>query len=281
MSLGVALNFNATAVEPATAFQAIEPGWYDAKIDESEMKPTKDGSGAYLKLRFSIIGGKHNNQKVFQNLNLKNANPTVVEIAQKQLSAICHSVNVLQLQNSAQLHGIPLKIKVKVRKDPTGQYEDSNEISGYENINAAVQMSPSYSGGGAPAAGFAAPTAPAGFGGRPVAPAAPVAPVAPVAPAAPAMAAGSQPWQQQPATPAAPVAPPAAQAAPAAPAGQPVAPAWANGTATAAPAASQPAAPAAPAGNWTPQQAEESQHAQTATAPWATPAQPEQPQAEQ
>lgn len=176
MSLGVELNFNAAAIDPATTFQAVEPGWYDAKIDESEMKPTKDSSGAYLKLRFSIIGGKHNNQKIFQNLNLKNANPTAVEIAQKQLSAICHSVNVLQLQNSAQLHGIPLKIKVKVRKDPTGQYEDSNEISGYENINAAVQMSPSY--------GNATLAAPAGFG----------APAA--APAAPAMAAGSQPWQQ-------------------------------------------------------------------------------------
>jgi len=270
MSLGVALNFNATAVEPAKPIQAIEPGWYDAKIDESEMRPTNNGSGAYLKLRFSIIGSKHNNQKVFQNLNLQNPNPTAVEIAQKQLSAICHSVNVLQLQNSAQLHGIPLKIKVKVRKDPKGQYEDSNEIAAYENINAAVQMSPAYDDGALPA-GFVAPTAPAGFGGQPVAPA---------APAAPAVAAGTQPWQQ----PAAPVAPPAAAtpAAPVAPAGQPAAPAWANGTATAAaPAASQPAAQAAPAGNWTPQQAEASQQAQTATAPWATPVQPEQPQAEQ
>ena len=265
MSLGVALNFNATAVEPAKPFQAIEPGWYDAKIDESEMKPTKDGSGAYLKLRFSIIGGKHNNQKVFQNLNLKNANPTAVEIAQKQLSAICHSVNVLQLQNSAQLHGIPMKIKVKIRKDPTNQYEDSNEIAAYENINAAVQMSPAYDDGALPA-GFGAPAAPAGFGGQPVAPA---------APAAPAVAAGTQPWQQ----PAAPVAPPAA-ATPAAPVA-PAAPAWANGTATAAPAAPATGQPAAPAGNWTPQQAEASQQAQTATAPWATPVQPEQPQAEQ
>lgn len=258
MSLGVALNFNATAVEPATAFQAIEPGWYDAKIDESEMKPTKDGSGAYLKLRFSIIGGKHNNQKVFQNLNLKNANPTAVEIAQKQLSAICHSVNVLQLQNSAQLHGIPLKIKVKVRKDPTGQYEDSNEISGYENINAAVQMAPSYSGGASvPPAGFAMPSAPAGFG----APAAPAGFAAPPASQAPAAAPAAQPWQQPPA----PAAAPAAQ------------PAWANGTATAAPATQAPAA-AAPAGNWTPQQAEVSQNAQTASPPWATAAQEAQPE---
>ena len=201
MSLGVALNFNATAVEPAKPFQAIEPGWYDAKIDESEMKPTKDGSGAYLKLRFSIIGGKHNNQKVFQNLNLKNANPTAVEIAQKQLSAICHSVNVLQLQNSAQLHGIPMKIKVKIRKDPTNQYEDSNEIAAYENINAAVQMSPAYDDGALPA-GFGTPAAPAGFG----MPAAPVAP--PAAAAQPAWANGT------------------ATAAPAAPAtGQPAAPA--------------------------------------------------------
>lgn len=186
MSLGVELNFNAAVVEPATVFDVMEPGWYDAKIDESEMKPTKDGSGAYLKLRFSIIGGKNNNQKVFQNLNLKNPNPTAVEIAQRQLSAICHSVGILQLQNSAQLHGIPLKIKLKIRKDPTKQYGDSNEISGYENINAAVQMSPSYSDDSVPA-GFAMPSAPAGFG-APAAPAAPAGFAAPPATQAPAAA---------------------------------------------------------------------------------------------
>lgn len=242
--MSVELNFDATAVEPTAAFEALPAGWYDARIDESEMKPTKDGSGAYLKLRFSIIGGKYDNQKVFQNLNLRNANPTAVEIAMRNLSAIAHAVGVLQVQNSAQLHGIPLKIKIKVRKDPTGQYGDSNEISAYENINKPVQMADAY---GAAAAAPAA--APAGF-------AAPAAPAMPSAAPAAVAGAAAQPWAQT------------ATAAPA-PAAQPAAaPAWATGAPVqTAPAAQAAQAAAEPA--MTPEQTAAVEQAQAAPAPWA------------
>lgn len=148
------LNFDATQVAPDMGFETIPAGWYNAMIDESEMKPTKDGSGAYLNCRFNIIDGQYANRKVFMRLNLRNANPTAQEIAYKQLSAIAHAVGVLHVQDSAQLHGIPMKIKVKLHKDSTGQYEDSNEITTIKNINEQVDM-----GGGAPQAG--------GFGGAP------------------------------------------------------------------------------------------------------------------
>lgn len=111
------LNFDATQVAPDMGFEVLPAGWYDAMIDESEMKPTKDGSGAYLQLRFSIMGGFANGQKVFQRLNLQNANQTAQDIAYKQLSAICHAIGVMQLQDSSQLHGQPMKIKLKIRND--------------------------------------------------------------------------------------------------------------------------------------------------------------------
>jgi len=164
------LNFDATQVAPDTGLEPVPAGWYNVMIDESEMKPTKDGSGAYLQVRFNVIDGQFQGRKLFARLNLRNANPTAQEIAFKQLSAIAHAVGVLHVQDSQQLHGIPLKVKVKLRKDTTGQYDDSNEISSYKNINEQVEM-PGVSGGapqgGAPQGGFQPPQAPAGFGGAP------------------------------------------------------------------------------------------------------------------
>lgn len=253
------LNFDANAIQPDTSFEPIPAGWYNAVIDESEMKPTRDGSGAYLALRFNIIDGQYAGRKVFTRLNLRNQNPVAQDIAQKQLSTICHAVNVLNVQDSSQLHALPMQIRVKVTNDPTGQYDPSNEISGYKAVGASNGQ------------GVAAPLA---------APAAPVAPAAPAAPAAPqpqAQPAGT--WQppanapqqwQQPAQPAQPVAPQAvAPAAPAAPAPQ-----WANNEPT-QPAPTAPQATAQQQHNVqvTPEEAAAIAQSQAATPPWGPQAQ--------
>lgn len=261
------LNFDATQVAPDMGFEVLPDGWYDAMIDESEMKPTKDGSGAYLQLRFSIMGGFANGQKVFQRLNLQNANQTAQDIAYKQLSAICHAIGVMQLQDSSQLHGQPMKIKLKIRKDQTGQYGDTNEINGYKNINEQVEMAQRA----APVnAGFA-PAAPAPGFGQPVAPVTPAfaAPVNPAPAATPAAQPwqqpnAAQPWQQPAATPAA-----VAQPAPVQPANPNPAPtpAWAAAPTQPAPAA-QPAQPAPVAPAATPAEQQAGQQAQAAVPPW-------------
>ena len=255
------LNFDATTVAPADSIEVIPAGWYNAQIDQSEMKPTKDGSGAYLELRFSILDGQYVNRKVFTRLNLRNANPVAQEIAYRQLSAICHAIGVLQVQDSQQLHGRPLKIKVRVRA-ASGDYEASNEISAFKSINEQVDGPV----GGAPATAGGAPWAqqPAAApqaapwalqpAASPVAPAQQSAPPAAApAPAAPAWQppAAQQPWAQQPAPQDDPVQQPAPQpqAAPAP-----------------AQAAQQPAGAIPP---WMQQVAS----ATGATPPWATPQQ--------
>ena len=249
------LNFDATTVQPDTGFELLPAGWYNAMIDESGINPTKDGVGAYLQLRFSVIDGQYQGRKVFARLNIRNANQTAQEIAYKQLSAIAHSVGVLQVQDSSQLHGIPLKIRVRIRKDPSGQYEDQNEINGYKNINEAVQGQAAAFAPAAPAM----PAAPAGF--APVAPVA--APVMPQAAPQPAFAAPAapQPWAQ----PAAPVAP--------APQAAPVAAPWANGSPQQPEPTQQRQAQTQQTVALNPQEAAAVQQAQTQLPPWQQPQQ--------
>ena len=138
--MAVTLNFDATNVSPDLGFEVLPAGWYNVAIDESDMKPTKDGSGAYLEVRFNVLDGQYVGKKIFMRMNLRNANPVAQEIAFKQLSAIAHAVGVLRVETNEQLHGRPLKIKVKVRKDKDGQYDDQNDVTSIKSINEPVPV---------------------------------------------------------------------------------------------------------------------------------------------
>jgi hypothetical protein len=210
------LNFDATTVAPDAGSFALPAGWYNAMIDQSEIKATKDGLGAMLKLRFNILDGKYANNKTFAQLNIKNASPVAQEIAFAQLSAIAHAVGVLQVKSSELLHGIPLKIKLNYKpavmnEDGSEKYGAGNDVKAYKNINEAVP------GGDAQPAAPAQVGAPPGGFGLPAPSQTQVVPAPPLnAPinATPAPA-PTQPWQQPTGT-----MPPNTVPA------QPVAPAW-------------------------------------------------------
>lgn len=99
------------------------------------MKPTRDNTGAYLEMTLKVMEPPYQNRQLFYRLNLKNNNPVAQEIAYKQLSAICHAVGVLQVEDSAQLHGLPFKVRATIRKDDSGKYDPTNEIKSVKSVN--------------------------------------------------------------------------------------------------------------------------------------------------
>ena len=120
--------FDATGIEPTTAYEILPAGKYRAQIVESEMRVTKNGMGKYLWLMLDILEGPQQGRKVFDQLNLVNANPTTVEIAQRTLSAICHATGKMHVSDSEELHLIPMTIQVKIRPPKNG-YGESNAIA--------------------------------------------------------------------------------------------------------------------------------------------------------
>jgi hypothetical protein len=128
------LQFDATTVEPSSDFAPIPPGRYNVMITDSDMVQTKAGDGHYLKLTFKVIDGDYTNRLIWSNLNLDNPNPKAVEIAQREFSAICRACNMLQIEDSQELHGIPISGQVKIRKG-TGGYSDQNTISGFKEAS--------------------------------------------------------------------------------------------------------------------------------------------------
>lgn len=251
------LNFNATTVPPNSAFDPLPAGWYIAKIVASETKPVNPPkTGSYLALTFEIIDGQYVGRKVFTNLNLENENPVAVKIAYEQLSALCYVTGVINCQDSQQLHGIPLQIKLSIRP-AAPPYDASNDVKGFRNQlgqdpkDIASGASPTTTVAPAPPSPPAAPVAPSSPAQPPAPPAAPptppVAPSPPPPPHDPIAAAIAAGWVKHPAAegwfykgqevkstadvivlfPAQPPAPPAAP--PVAPgAGGPATPPWAR-----------------------------------------------------
>ncbi|MEX0716607.1 MAG: DUF669 domain-containing protein [Planctomycetaceae bacterium] len=129
--------FNAHEVEPAMEFDPLPAGKYLAVITDSEMKPTKSGTGSFLQLTFEILDGQYKGRKTWARLNLDNPNETAVKIARAELSSICRAVGVMTPTDSLELHNLPLVITVRCKKRPdTGDI--SNEIKGYERKGAAT-----------------------------------------------------------------------------------------------------------------------------------------------
>ena len=136
-------NFDANNVEPSAPREVIPPGEYKAYIVSSDMKDTKAGTGQYLALDFAIIEGPYEHRHLFANLNLVNPSAQAVEIAERDLSAICRAVGKMQVSDSEELHNIPLTLVVKVRpagKDKHGIERDAaNEINGYKAASGTAK----------------------------------------------------------------------------------------------------------------------------------------------
>ena len=90
--------FDASQVPEQQEFSALPEGQYVVIATASEMKPTKSGNGQFLQFTFEVLDGPQKGRKLWARLNLVNPNQTAVDIAQRELGAICRAVGVKHAQ---------------------------------------------------------------------------------------------------------------------------------------------------------------------------------------
>lgn len=141
------LNFNATEVQPASAdFEPIPAGWYQCIIEKAEFLPLSNGNGSRISIMARVQGPTHQNRVLFGSINYEHrTSPQAQEIGQRQLSALCHAISVMNLQNVQQLCGVPFEGRVKITP-PTYNvkgdvksgilYEAKNEFQGFRAVGA-------------------------------------------------------------------------------------------------------------------------------------------------
>lgn len=142
-----------TGGQTAAPRDALPAGEYIAALIKSDGKTTKDGSGSYIECEFEVMDGQHKGRRFWTNLNLENRNPQAVEIAWRNLNSMKHACGKLNINDTSELHGIPMRVKLKVKTD--AQYGDKNEPQSFAPVNGAPaaqhqQTSQASAGGSAP-----------------------------------------------------------------------------------------------------------------------------------
>lgn len=142
------LNFSTSGQAEMDDFSVVPVGDYNAQIVKSELKDTKAGDGKRLNFQFKILDGEFKGRILFVGLNVQNPNPTAVEISMKELTSICKACKKEAVEDSGELHNIPLKISVKI-KPASGNYAEQNQIikyMPYDGIDAAATTTTKASG---------------------------------------------------------------------------------------------------------------------------------------
>lgn len=109
--------FNAKDYNPEQGAGQLPIGKHPVVIESSEVKANKANDGGYLQLNLRIIDGPNAGLTGPHRLNLYHASQETCDIANRQLSAICHVTNVYEVTDSAALHNIPFVVEVTPQKN--------------------------------------------------------------------------------------------------------------------------------------------------------------------
>lgn len=122
--------------------EAIPEDEYVACLTKSEWTDTKAGTGKFIYMEFTIMEGAYKGNILIERLNMINPNPIAVRIATgalNQLSAACLKANV---EDTDELHGIPVLLTVVIEEQENSDYPPSNRIKRYSNPDGETFQAP-------------------------------------------------------------------------------------------------------------------------------------------
>lgn len=130
--------FNAHNVDPSQGLPSLPIGRHPVIIESSEIKANSKNDGGYLQFGLRITDGPAAGQTGAYRLNLYNNSPDACNIAQRQLSAVCHVTGVYNVEDTAALHNIPFVIEVGYQR---GHEPGSNpEAKGYTEVKRVFDI---------------------------------------------------------------------------------------------------------------------------------------------
>jgi len=129
--------FNANEVPDDGQFDGtpLPQGDYPVVAVESEIKRTKDGSGAYIDFTLEVIDGAHKGRKLWFKVNIENRNQQAVDIGQREYKRLHEAVGIASSTRTDDLHNKPFIARVGFGK---GEYADRNEIKGFKPYGGAT-----------------------------------------------------------------------------------------------------------------------------------------------
>jgi hypothetical protein len=108
--------FDPSTVPDAQGVEPLPAGWYLVEIDDAEVKETHSRTGKYLKLRMTVISQEMNGRKLFDQINIVNANTKAQEIGLRILAQLGAACGMSRIKDSTEFIGKQVNVKVKIEK---------------------------------------------------------------------------------------------------------------------------------------------------------------------
>ena len=151
--------FDSRNIKPRVGSEPLPAGQYVAAVTDAEVKDTSANNGSKgLNLTWEVLEGPEKGRRFWTFLNLWNVNQAAVEIAQGELSAICHATGVPVLRNPADLYHKPCRVQLIVQP-ARGNFKERNNAAGYEPLSGSAAPVAAPSNAPAPSAPASAPNA--------------------------------------------------------------------------------------------------------------------------
>lgn len=140
--------FSTQGIDTENRFEALPPGEYTVMVTESEIKTTQSGAGRYISLAFEVQApDAFRGRKLWDNMNIENPSIKAVEIAKRQLAQLVKACGMEDIQDTTQLHHIPVIAIVKIDKGDNTR----NQIKGYKAAGGQPMQQPMQAAAPAPA----------------------------------------------------------------------------------------------------------------------------------
>lgn len=139
------INFKSSEAEPLGNPEPLPKGWYVLTIIESEMvppKPGKEDNGDIFNITLLVDENEHPeyaNRRVWVRMPIYAANETARRIARSTLSSITRAIGLDEVEDTEQLLGQRLRVKLGIEIDKEGIYDPKNRIQGAAPLEAQPQ----------------------------------------------------------------------------------------------------------------------------------------------
>lgn len=133
-------SFNTSEIEipEAPSFGPLPKGEYEVIVSNTDIRKTKAGTGEYISVEFQVVDGKASGRRLWSNYNVSNANKQAEDIAKQQFAALCAACGVSDMEDTEELHDLPLIVLVDIdKKDDT-----RNRIVAYKSAGATTKPAP-------------------------------------------------------------------------------------------------------------------------------------------
>lgn len=125
----------------------IPDGAYACVVEKAEVTNTKSG-GEMVKLQLKVADqGAFFGRAIFDNFNIKNANPQAVQIGLGQLKTFMRAAghpNPNRLESTTELVGLRVTVRTKTETDD--QYGPQSRVKGYSAWSTAVTPAATLNG---------------------------------------------------------------------------------------------------------------------------------------